>query len=63
MELAFTDKEVATFGKGLSQYLLTTFYARLKKQHQSKLPQETKSKLKVMFDMIKKKTESIFVES
>lgn len=31
MELAFVDKEVGTFGKGLSEYLLTTFYSRLKK--------------------------------
>ena len=63
IETGLNDKDLGSFGKGLSQFLLSTFYVRIKKQNGGTLSPETKTKLKVVFDAIKEKTESIFVES
>ena len=63
IETGLNDKDLGSFGKGLSQFLLSTFYIRIKKQNGDVLSAETKQKIKVIFDAIKEKTESIFVES
>ena len=36
IDMGLNDNELGSFGKGLSQYLLTTFYMRIKKQYGSK---------------------------
>ena len=54
-------EEQAAFGKGLCQYLLTTFYKRMKKQNHDKIPKELEEKLQQLFDVIKEKQQNEFV--
>lgn len=61
--MGLNDKDIGSFGKGISEFLLTTFYIRVKKQYDDKIPSDLKQKMKCMFDAIKDKTENIYVES
>lgn len=58
-------EEHADFGKGLSHYLLTKFYLRIKnkykKKGEKKLPPALETKIKAAFDIIKKKTDDEFL--
>ena len=55
-------EEHEQFGKGLSQYLLTKFYNRVKKVHKKEgIPSAKQDLLRRAFDVIKKKTEDEFL--
>ena len=50
------------FSQGISDYILTTFYSRVKKRY-GQIPAELQAKLRVAFDAIKKQKENAFVEN
>jgi len=49
------------FRKGLSEYLLTKFYTKKKKDYGKEMPKELSSKLKVVFDVINERQEIDFI--
>lgn len=60
-EQGFPEKH-DEFGKGLSQYLLTKFYKRIKKLHKTDgIPKAKEALLRCAFDVIKKKSEDEFL--
>jgi len=50
------------FGRGLSEYLLTKYFNRVKKIHGKQgIPKDMQSLIRCAFDIIKKKTEDEFL--
>lgn len=50
------------FAKGISDYMLTTFYTRVKKRH-GQIPADLQAKIRVAFDAIKQQKENAFVKN
>ena len=46
------------FRRGLSEYLLTKFYLKKKKEHGKDMPKELSSKIKAVFDVINERHEN-----
>lgn len=50
------------FRQGFSEYLLTKFYVKKKKESDGKLSEEMQTKFKAVFDVINEKQEKEFME-